>query len=74
MIDWINNKQYWQPALDQSGNDRTDPWLLATAGKIITRAGRNQLLLPETEPEKDLLKLLLENTRRLKHVLPAAPG
>lgn len=24
MIDWITNKEYWQPALDQSGNDRTD--------------------------------------------------
>jgi hypothetical protein len=26
MIDWINNRQYWQPAMDQSGNDRTDAW------------------------------------------------
>ena len=40
--------------------------LFATAGKIITRARRNQLLLPESAPEKDLLKLLLENTARLK--------
>ncbi|MEO5321677.1 transposase, partial [Arthrobacter sp. CC3] len=48
--------------------------LFATAGKIITRARRNQLLLPESAPEKDLLKLLLENTARLKQVLPPAPG
>jgi hypothetical protein len=37
--------------------------LFATAGKIITRTRRNQLLLSESAPEKDLLKLLLENTR-----------
>jgi hypothetical protein len=34
----------------------------ATAGKIITRARRNQLLLPASAPVKGLLKLLLENT------------
>lgn len=47
--------------------------LFATAGKIITRARRNQLLLPETAPEKNLLKLLLDSTGRLKR-LPPAPG
>jgi hypothetical protein len=47
--------------------------LFATAGKIITRARRNQLLLPQSAPEKDVLKLLLENTGRLKQALPA-PG
>ncbi|MEZ2392224.1 IS1380 family transposase [bacterium RCC_150] len=47
--------------------------LFATAGKIITRARRRQLLLPESAPEKGLLKLLLENTGRLKQLQPA-PG
>lgn len=28
MIDWISDKEYWQPALDQSGNDRTDAWVI----------------------------------------------
>jgi hypothetical protein len=28
MIDWITDKQYWQPALDQAGNDRTDAWVI----------------------------------------------
>ena len=48
--------------------------LFATAGKIITRARRNQLLLPETAPEKDLLKLLLENTARLNNGLVPSTG
>lgn len=28
MIDWISDKDYWQPALDQTGNDRTDAWVI----------------------------------------------
>jgi hypothetical protein len=28
MIDWINDKEYWQPALDQTGTDRTDAWVI----------------------------------------------
>lgn len=28
MIDWINDKQYWQPALDQDGNERDDAWII----------------------------------------------
>ena len=28
MIDWITDKQYWQPGLDQSGNDRSDAWVI----------------------------------------------
>ena len=28
MIDWITDKQYWQPALDQAGNDRSDAWVI----------------------------------------------
>lgn len=28
IIDWINDKQHWQPALDQNGNDRTDAWVI----------------------------------------------
>ncbi len=28
MVDWIHDKQYWQPALDQDGNDRTDAWVI----------------------------------------------
>jgi hypothetical protein len=48
--------------------------LFATAGKIITRARRNQLLLPESAPEKDLLKLLLENTARLTQGLVPSTG
>jgi len=47
--------------------------LFATAGKIITRAHRNQLLLQESAPEKDLLKPLLDNTGHVKQPLPP-PG
>ncbi len=61
--------------------ERTVPWdikrwryrVFSIAGKIITRARRNQLLLPESAPERDLVKLLLESTGRLKQLLPA-PG
>ena len=28
MVSWINDKQYWQPALDHSGEDRTDAWVV----------------------------------------------
>jgi hypothetical protein len=28
MIDWITNKEYWQPALDQHGAERTDAWVI----------------------------------------------
>ncbi|MDQ0819793.1 hypothetical protein QFZ79_002083 [Arthrobacter sp. V4I6] len=28
MVDWINDKKNWQPALDQAGNDRTDAWVI----------------------------------------------
>ena len=28
MIDWINNKKYWQPALDQDGKNRSDAWVI----------------------------------------------
>ncbi|WP_104118390.1 IS1380 family transposase [Arthrobacter sp. B1805] len=28
MVGWINDKKYWQPALDQDGNERTDAWVL----------------------------------------------
>jgi hypothetical protein len=47
--------------------------LFTTAGKIISRARRNQLLLPDSAPEKELLKRLLANTGHLKQLLPA-PG
>lgn len=46
--------------------------LFATAGKIITRARRTQLLLPESAPERDLVRLLLDNTSQLKVLL--SPG
>lgn len=28
MIGWINDKQYWQPALDQTGEERTNAWVV----------------------------------------------
>jgi len=28
MIGWINDKKYWQPALDQNGKERTDAWVI----------------------------------------------
>ncbi|MDQ0854702.1 hypothetical protein QFZ79_002813 [Arthrobacter sp. V4I6] len=28
MVGWINDKQYWQPALDQDGKARTDAWVV----------------------------------------------
>lgn len=28
MVDWISDKQYWQPALDTHGNDRSDAWVI----------------------------------------------
>lgn len=34
MIDWIHDKQYWQPALDQHGNERDDAWVI-NATEII---------------------------------------
>ena len=34
MIDWFNDKQYWQPALDQDGNQRTDAWVINATGVI----------------------------------------
>ena len=34
MIDWINDKRYWQPALDQDGNERTDGWVINAMGVI----------------------------------------
>lgn len=27
-VAWINDKQHWQPALDQDGNDRTNAWVV----------------------------------------------
>lgn len=28
MVGWINDKQHWQPALDQNGKERTDAWVI----------------------------------------------
>ncbi len=28
MVAWINEKKYWQPALDQAGEERTDAWVV----------------------------------------------
>jgi hypothetical protein len=28
MVDWINDKKNWQPALDQGGHERTDAWVI----------------------------------------------
>jgi len=28
MVGWINNKKYWQRALDQNGKERTDAWVI----------------------------------------------
>lgn len=28
MVAWINEKKYWQPALDQSGDERADAWVV----------------------------------------------
>ncbi|MET3176389.1 UNVERIFIED_ORG: hypothetical protein ABIB52_004264 [Arthrobacter sp. UYCu721] len=28
MVAWINDKQYWQPALDQTGDERTNAWVV----------------------------------------------
>ncbi|RAN69601.1 hypothetical protein B5P43_35615 [Bacillus sp. SRB_336] len=28
MVAWINDKQYWQPALDQGGDEREDAWVV----------------------------------------------
>ncbi|MET3141385.1 UNVERIFIED_ORG: hypothetical protein ABIB13_001087, partial [Arthrobacter sp. UYEF2] len=39
--------------------------LFATAGKIITRARRNHLLLPDAAPEKPLIAALLEAISRI---------
>ncbi|MBG6182067.1 IS1380 family transposase [Arthrobacter sp. CAN_A1] len=35
MVDWISDKQYWEPALDAEGNDRTDAWVI-NATDVIT--------------------------------------
>jgi hypothetical protein len=34
MVDWINDKKNWQPALDQAGHDRADAWVI-NATEII---------------------------------------
>jgi len=34
MVGWINDKKYWQPALDQDGKDRPDAWVI-TATEIL---------------------------------------
>ena len=39
--------------------------LFATAGKIITRARRNHLLLPAAAPEQPLISALLEAIERI---------
>lgn len=28
MVAWFNDKQFWQPALDQDGNERTNAWVV----------------------------------------------
>jgi hypothetical protein len=28
MVGWINDKKYWQPALDQNGKERADAWVV----------------------------------------------
>lgn len=28
MVNWLSDKQYWQPALDQDGAERTDAWVI----------------------------------------------
>ncbi|WP_346925594.1 IS1380 family transposase [uncultured Arthrobacter sp.] len=28
MVGWINDKKYWQPALDQGGDERADAWVV----------------------------------------------
>lgn len=38
MVDWIGNKDYWQPALDQAGTDRADAWVI-NATDVIPLTG-----------------------------------
>lgn len=28
MVDWINDKQYWEPALNADGSERADAWVI----------------------------------------------
>jgi hypothetical protein len=41
MIEWINDKKYWQPALDQDGKDRDGAWIplsdYPTGTKLLLR-------------------------------------
>ena len=46
MIDWISDKEYWPPALDQSGNDGTDAWVIN---------GTDVILLTDYQPGTKLL-------------------
>ncbi|RNL56404.1 IS1380 family transposase, partial [Arthrobacter oryzae] len=32
MVGWINDKKYWQPALDQDGKERADAWVVNATG------------------------------------------
>ena len=32
MVGWINDKKYWQPALDQNGKERADAWVVNATG------------------------------------------
>jgi len=38
MVDWIGNKDYWQPALDQEGAERADAWVI-NAAEVIPLTG-----------------------------------
>lgn len=51
MVAWINDKQYWQPAHDQDGNERTDAWVVYATdvlGLTDYPAGTNLYLRAET--------------------------
>lgn len=50
MVAWINDKQYWQPALDQDGKARTDAWVVNATdvlGLTDYPAGTNLFLRAE---------------------------
>jgi hypothetical protein len=68
----------FDPGMERGGWARPlfDDESLAYVGDYYqrARARRNRLLLPESAPEKDLLKLLLENTARLTNGVVPSTG
>lgn len=76
MVAWINDKKYWQPALDQAGNERTNAWVVnATEVMGLTDypAGTNLYLRAEPLHPGAQATLLDTDGHRVTAFLTNAP-